>query len=863
MAKGISNNSDPSLIIQRAYEFYRKNRFNDVLLTLENIPDYRELESESDKKLFLRLQSLSLPHLERYIEAETCARKGLEIDESEYDYYFLLAYVALMLKDYDNVIKFGRRFIGLLDADKGEKRQSCHLTKGSSHLLYNYLGLAYRQKNDVDQAQEAFEKSIETAPWYDHPYVNLANLFIQKRQFDKADEVINKGLKKCSQVQELRILKKSSENRATVTACLIVKNEEENLPTCLESIRNWVDEIIVVDTGSSDRTVEIAESYGARVFYQQWDGDFSKARNYSLAQATKDWIFIIDADEEFVQDDIPLIRRVMAQDKYRLVSINVYNMNKETGEYTSFLPSFRLYRRDAGFYYDGIVHNQLKYGRTEASLRVGIRLKHYGYSLSPEKMKKKLARSRELLEKQLKDTPNDAYVHFNYAQLLRGAGAELDPEACDLIIKHATRAIELTADDLGPYLHVHLMGHHQLITTFLYQKRFEEAEKLCYKALELKPDYLDPILSLGHVYSHMKKLDKAEEYFKKYLEMQEAYDESQETTNLILLYIRARHIAYYGLGLIEQFRGNGEKAEGYYHSVLSEYGPYLDTYFRLARLYLDRGDLEKAREQIELELSWHPASDLGHLYMAEYLIRNDRVEEAQESFAKSLECTQDNPEVYERIGCFYANRRDFEKAVPLFESLVRIKPNYAHGIKLLAKVLYDLSVFDKALEAYSKYLEITPKDAEALTNAANCHFKMNNLLEAEESYHKALLANQDLAIIYRNLGLTKLHLGKAKEAVALLEKYTEISPDDLAVQLALGTIYCNIRSYDNAIPHIEKYLSGNPNDIEGLFRISECYFHLGHLHSALIGYNQILKLDPTYSPAQNRVCELQSAGVPA
>ena len=70
------------------------------------------------------------------------------------------------------------------------------------------------------------------------------------------------------------------------------------LARCLDSARDIVDEIIIVDTGSTDRTVEIAESYGARVFNHPWEGSFSKARNYSLKYATCDWILILDADEE-------------------------------------------------------------------------------------------------------------------------------------------------------------------------------------------------------------------------------------------------------------------------------------------------------------------------------------------------------------------------------------------------------------------------------------------------------------------------------------------------------------------------------------------------------------------------------------
>ncbi|RLB04217.1 MAG: glycosyltransferase, partial [Deltaproteobacteria bacterium] len=82
-----------------------------------------------------------------------------------------------------------------------------------------------------------------------------------------------------------------------LSVCMIVKNEEKMLPKCLESIREVADEIIIVDTGSTDNTVAIAESFGAKVYFHPWEKDFSKHRNQSLSYATGDWILQIDADE--------------------------------------------------------------------------------------------------------------------------------------------------------------------------------------------------------------------------------------------------------------------------------------------------------------------------------------------------------------------------------------------------------------------------------------------------------------------------------------------------------------------------------------------------------------------------------------
>jgi glycosyltransferase involved in cell wall biosynthesis len=100
-------------------------------------------------------------------------------------------------------------------------------------------------------------------------------------------------------------------DRDRISLCMIVRNEERKLARALDSARDWVGEIVVVDTGSTDRTVEIAESYGARVIHFPWCDDFSAARNASLDAATNEWALVLDADEQWVvTDPVELARAV-------------------------------------------------------------------------------------------------------------------------------------------------------------------------------------------------------------------------------------------------------------------------------------------------------------------------------------------------------------------------------------------------------------------------------------------------------------------------------------------------------------------------------------------------------------------------
>src|SRR3990170_9028860 len=144
-----------------------------------------------------------------------------------------------------------------------------------------------------------------------------------------------------------------------ISACMIVKNEEEFLPNCLNSIKAAVDEIIVVDTGSADDTVNIAKNFGAKVYHHPWNDSFSEARNHCLNYASGDWILQIDADEELEQADIPKLRLVISDNRYNGIIIAIQSIIKD-GLHTFYHP--RIFRRGKGFYKDIIHEKNIIYG---------------------------------------------------------------------------------------------------------------------------------------------------------------------------------------------------------------------------------------------------------------------------------------------------------------------------------------------------------------------------------------------------------------------------------------------------------------------------------------------------------------------
>ncbi|MFN3134674.1 MAG: glycosyltransferase family 2 protein, partial [Candidatus Kryptonium sp.] len=189
---------------------------------------------------------------------------------------------------------------------------------------------------------------------------------------------------------------------------MIVKNEEKFLPGCLESVKNIVDEIIIVDTGSTDKTIEIANSYNAKVFHLEWKGDFSQARNESIKHATGDWILILDADERLDPGQETKIKKYLNLNfdglYVRIISADK-NGNLSATEYP------RLFRKINGIKFERKIHEQispsiLKLGGKLA--KTDITITHLGYGQDDETMRKKYERNLQILLEELEENPDDA-----------------------------------------------------------------------------------------------------------------------------------------------------------------------------------------------------------------------------------------------------------------------------------------------------------------------------------------------------------------------------------------------------------------------------------------------------------------------
>ena len=234
-----------------------------------------------------------------------------------------------------------------------------------------------------------------------------------KRQFHKAPD------KKISVIKSIRL-----------SQCMIVKNEEANIERALSWGRGHLFEQIVVDTGSTDKTVEIAERMGAKVYHFEWINDFGAAKNFAIEQASGDWIAFLDADEYFSKEDTlrlmeylkgiesdPTLRQLKAAIRCPIANLD------DSGKPTTVLQQDRIFRNTPELRYSGRIHEVLSL-TGPCMLVEDLTIIHTGYAETVYTEAGKAERNISMIKEELKNSPDDPNFKCYLADTLRSAGGE-------------------------------------------------------------------------------------------------------------------------------------------------------------------------------------------------------------------------------------------------------------------------------------------------------------------------------------------------------------------------------------------------------------------------------------------------------
>ncbi|MFB5679272.1 glycosyltransferase [Paenibacillus terreus] len=279
-------------------------------------------------------------------------------------------------------------------------------------------------------------------------------------------------------------------DKPSISLCMIVKNEEEYLPKCLSSVMRIVDEIIIVDTGSTDNTVSIAEAFGAKVIHMPWQDSFSAARNRGFEEATGDWILWLDADEEMDVEEADRLKELLTRDAIREQNIEViqfYFINHlETGE-TSHASLDRMVRNRPQYRFEGRIHEQILPSVLWANpaMKVGqvdIHIHHYGNLAKNILRQDKIRRNISLLLQSLRENPDYRQNHYYL-------GIELyRMNDLENALKHFNSALE---DPSGFPKAVLSSAHKYRLMTLESMGDYHDLVQYSLESITLFPDFTD------------------------------------------------------------------------------------------------------------------------------------------------------------------------------------------------------------------------------------------------------------------------------------------------------------------------------------------------------------------------------------
>jgi glycosyltransferase involved in cell wall biosynthesis/Tfp pilus assembly protein PilF len=431
-------------------------------------------------------------------------------------------------------------------------------------VLLNLAGVALYELWSLDAAHILFKAANRLDPGLPHLKRNLRELG-RRRKGGRPNKPLHTAVPGLAAQARKLAPKARPADGLTLSLCMIVRDEEEMLPRCLAAVAPAVDEIIIVDTGSTDRTVEIAREFGATVIEKEWTGSFSDARNVSFDAATSDWIIYLDADEVLVADDVKRLKALTGKtwrEAFYLVETSYTGELGDGGSITN--SAMRVFRNRPHYRFEGRLHEQIAHrvptyaaGRLEQST---VRIDHYGYLGAVRDAKEKSRRNLELLRAQAGEGAPSAFLHFNlgteYAVLGEHTSALAELEA-------AWKLVQTNGEEGGDYVPALVQ---RLVTSMRLCGRAHDAIERADDGLQRFPGFTDLVFTQALASMDLGNEDDAIAHWERCIEMGDA---------------PSRYLSATGAGT---------------------YLPRIS----LAHLYMRRGDVDRARELLAWCVAEHP-----------------------------------------------------------------------------------------------------------------------------------------------------------------------------------------------------------------------------------------------------------------
>jgi GT2 family glycosyltransferase/tetratricopeptide (TPR) repeat protein/SAM-dependent methyltransferase len=519
-----------------------------------------------------------------------------------------------------------------------------------------------------------------------------------------------------------------------LSLCMIVRDSSRTLPACLESIRPWVDEMVVVDTGSTDDTVDIIRRFGGRPYHFPWCDCFSTARNESLRHARGRWLFWMDSDDTITPECGRKLRELAYSecDPSILGFVVQVHCPGEDGDLdVTAVDHVKLIRNRPELRFEGRIHEQILPAIRREGGEVAwtdLYVVHSGSDRSEEAQERKRARDLRLLELELAERPEHPFTLFNLG-MTHADGGDHGPAAAFL-----ERSIGRSGEGDS-----HLRKAYALLAYARMQlKQTEAAHAACRAGLASFPEDAELRFREGVVLHELGRYEEAERAYLDVLSVHEP-----------------RHFTSVDRGL-KGFKANQN----------------------LAVVYADMGDLARAERQWRQVVREVPSYRAGWRGLGEVLLRRGKLDEAG-AVAEELCRAGTVPEEGRLLrGRVAAARGDLASARRELEAAAGERPEDPEPLRALGQLLFEHGRPEEAEGALRELTRRDPADAAAHHNLGTLYLRAHRFREATAAYRESLRLRPGSAVTWLQLGYALKEGGRLHEAVTAWEETLRLSPDD-------------------------------------------------------------------------------------
>ena len=629
----------------------------------------------------------------------------------------------------------------------------------------------------------------------------------------------------------------------TLSVCMIVRNEAKNLPECLENIREVASEVIVVDTGSGDDTIEVAKGLGAKVFEHPWCDDFSDARNVSLARASGDWLLWLDGDDRMEEEDCRKVAELVERPKDKCFYFVL--VGSESG--SAQCHQLRMVPNLPGVAFRGRIHEQLAPSLSKLGIEAentNVRVVHTGYA-DMDRIDEKGERNLRILKKQVEEQPNDLLSRFYYGY----AHALTDPALAMSELESLVAKMEEVGLFTDLYRHTCLT----LGEICEHNERLDDAYDSYQILLERCPDY-----TLGHFLVARCAIARGQyAEAKEHLEIAIREGIKPYRFPLQLDDLRAKtHLAMATcLAAEEDLAGALYEAR----KALSICPEMVAALVHAAKLSTELGHDDDSQAYLDRALEKDPENADALAMSAETVLAAGDLAGARELAERAADADGEHSLLLVKIGDGHMNEGDMDRALDCFQSALGHDEEQIGALVGCGNVAFQMGNDDESRTYYERAAQIETDSPPILNNLGNVEFRAGRFAAAAQNYSQAIALGMDQAEIRMNLACALRQLGQADQALTEYEAAFAQNDDLIQIMAEMGDIRLEQGQHQQALEMYEGYLRRDPTSSDGFCRLGNCYEQMGAEDAACACYEQVLKLQPEHPFANERMEVMRNA----